>query len=292
MKDDYCFDAIKQMGYQVCIPYCDVNLFFRCLREAWYRLHLPCKKLWFNRKLNHIDADIFILSDPLMTPELINFIEQRYPKKRVILSYENRVEKTINPNTITKSRVEKWSYDKDDCEKYHMRYVGSSYFDIYRRKKKQMLKYDIVYLGRDKGRAEKLFNLEKKFNDIGLKTYFYICADRKFLKYKKTFYKPLMPYKTYLELISRTRAILNIMPEGQTSVTTRDFEAIFHGVKEITNNKGIKQYDFYDPSRFFILGEDKLEELPKFLKSKFVPISPRELDKYRYQNWLNQIIQQ
>ena len=32
-------------------PYRNKNLFTRILREAWFRLHLPFKELWYNKEV-------------------------------------------------------------------------------------------------------------------------------------------------------------------------------------------------------------------------------------------------
>ena len=285
LKDDYFYNAIKNMGFQIMIPYKDTNIIMRCLREIWFRLGVPRKELWFNSQINAIKVDTIIVFEPLIIPELLMWIRKKHMQARIILCYENRVEKTLNPNEVCDDiRIEKWSYDLDDCIQYQMHFMKGCYVDIYRLDKIESPKYDVVYLGRDKGRANKLLDLEKQFKNIGLKTYFYICADRQFLAFKHSYYKPLMSYTNYLKLISKSRSILNIVPEGQTSITMRDYEVVFNGIKGITNNKGIKNFNLYHPSRFFILGEEPLEKLPEFLSKPFLPISEEELEEYKFEN--------
>ena len=129
--------------------------------------------------------------------------------------------------------------------------------------------YDVVYVGRDKGRAEQMFEIEKQLQSLGLKTYFHICPDRRYLRWKKTYYKKLLPYAEYLQLIGNTKAILNIVQEGAWSITMREVEALYHSVKCITNNPLVKERQHYHPSRYFILGEDRLDTLPDFLERPF-----------------------
>lgn len=291
LKDDYFYDAIKNMGFQIMIPYKDSNIIMRCLREIWFRLGLPKKEWWFNSQINVIKANTIIVFEPLIIPELLIWIRKKHMQARIILCYENRVAKTLNPNKICDNiGIEKWSYDLDDCRQYQMRFTKGCYVDIYRLDKIETPLYDIVYLGRDKGRAERLLSLQEQFENIGLKTYFHICADRQFLVHRHSYYKPLMSYRDYLKLISRSRAILNIVPDGQTSITMRDYEVIFNGIKGVTNNKGIKNFNLYHPSRFFILGEDSLEKLPEFLSQPFMPILEKELEKYKFENAFYQML--
>lgn len=282
LKDDYFFDGIRNMGYKVMIPYKDRNLFLRCLREIWFRSRLPVRSLWYNSEIMNASADVFIIYDPLITPDFVTWVRDVHPQARIIVSYENRADRTISPDSITDMTVEKWSYDAEDCRRYSTNKMRSAYLDIYCTYKTEEPKFDVVYVGRDKGRTKELFALRDTFERMGLNTYFHICADRQFLCLKHQYYKPLMRYQDYLKLIARSKAILNIMPKGQTSITMRDLEVIFHQIKGITNNKAIKDEEFYHPSRFFILDEDPLNEIPKFLSDPFIPLPEEILEKYRF----------
>lgn len=288
MKEDYVFDGIQNMGYRILIPYTDYNLLLRCMREAWFRLKLPGRSFWYNKKLKKVKAKCFIVKDPLMTPGFLSWLRRCHPDAKIVLEYDNRVSKSIDPNSVDPS-IQKWSYDPDDCEKYGMKRKPSNYLDIYRVTRTEP-EYDILYLGRDKGRAEELLELQKQFEDSGLKTYFHICADRRYFQKQKSCYKPLITYQEYLELLKKSRAILNIMPEGQRSITQRELECVFDGVKCITNNRGIKVFSLYHPSRFFVLGEDDIKTIHAFLDEPFAPVEEKALEELTYQNAIASMI--
>ncbi len=281
-KNDEYFDGVAKMGYHILIPYKDWNIVMRCLREAWFRLKLPKRSIWYNSKISKIDADMFIVKDPLIVPEFLVWMKRNHPQSRIILNYNNRAAMSINPDKISNKVAEKWSYDKDDCEKYDMNLKHGSYMDIYRIKKLGRPVIDVLYLGRDKGRANMLFDLKSQLEHMGLKTYFHICADRKFLRYKKPYYKPLLPYKDYLRLMRKSKAILNIVQPGQTSITMREYEAVFNNVKCITNNPAIKEFELYHPSRYFILGIDDMKQIHEFFKTEFVPVEEEKLAEYKF----------
>lgn len=288
-KGDYVFDAIQQMGYTIVTPYKDWNLFFRCIREIWFLLGLPGKKIWFNKEIIGLKSEVIIIKDPLICLDLLKWIRKKHPNKRLLLDYDNRVKRSINPNIIDNGLVEKWSYDKDDCKEYSMSYKGPCYLDIYQLKKQQIPQYDILYVGRDKGRAEKLLDLKIKMEAIGLKTYFHITPDRSYQLKKKKFYQPYMPYRQYLEILGKSRVILNIMDNGQSSITQREMEAIFHKVKCITNNKGIRNFKLYHPSRFFILGEDNFKELKQFVDMPFKEIDGKQLKEFKAESLIERM---
>ena len=282
LKNDYVFDAIQQYGYKILMPYKDRNIILRLMREVWFRLKLP-PKIWFNKAIVQEQVENIIVLDPLITPELLNWIVEKHPHSRVILDYENRADTTISPSVVGNS-IEKWSYDKDDCDKYGMKFVHPLYFDIYRFDSRKTGKkvYDVLYLGRDKGRLKRILDFENELRQIGLKTYFHICADRSYLKYKKSVYKPVISYSQYLKLMKRSKAILNIARDGQSSITQRELEAAFDNIKCITTNIAIKDFELYDSSRYFILGLDDIKLLQAFLNSEFLPVDEKILDEYKF----------
>ena len=290
LKDDYVYNAIKKYGFEIYIPYKDKNMLLRLMREMWYKLNLPRKDLWYNKKLKHLKAGIIIVYDPLIKPDLMTWLRQRYANARIILDYENRVDSTINPCLIDEN-VEKWSYDKDDCCRYNMKYVPPAYFDIYGFDSRQgEKKYDVLYLGRDKGRLKEILAYQNVFESKGLTTYFHICADRSYMTYKNKNYKSVMTYEEYLKILNNSRAILNIARHGQNSITQREMEAIFFNIKCITTNKGIKNFEQYHRSRYFILGEDDILTINDLIESEFMPVDTLTLNKYSYECVLEQLL--
>ena len=140
------------------------------------------------------------------------------------------------------------------------------------------------------GRLDQLLALEKQFRDMGLRTYFHICADRSFLTWKNKAYRPFMPYDEYLELLKRSRAILNIVTDGQKSVTQREMEAVFDNVKCITNNAGIPDFALYDESRFFLLTDENAEKVRDFISVPFKPVNDEELRPYCFSDHVREML--
>ena len=280
-QGDYWHNAMKKEGYNTVIPYKDYNLFMRIIREIWFGLDLPKKNLWYNPDIKKNNAKIYFVKDPLMTVDFLLWLRREKKDARILLDFDNRVGANINPDDLQDSSIEKWSYDPDDCYQYNMKLKPNGYFDCYKIKEKKKIVYDIIFEGRDKGRAEKLFQLENTLNELGLKTYFRISPNRSYLKFKKKYYRPVITYTEYLELLAKSRAVLNLMPDGQTAITMRDYEAIFNGIKCITNNSAIKSFRLYHPSRFFIIGIDDINKINDFLEKEFKTISDEELDEYK-----------
>jgi hypothetical protein len=289
LKKDYVYDAIKHYGYKIFTPYKGNGLLLRILREVWFRAKLPGKSLWFRYAKPKTEYKAIILFDPLIQPDYIEWLHNKAPHCRIILSYENRADKTIRPHTVP-AYVEKWTYDQDDCKAFDMKWSAPSFFIEYRRKQNINPRYDVLYVGRDKGRAEMLFKLKRRLDSKGLKTYFHICADRQFLRFQKKFYQSVLSYDDYLKLLVNSKAILNIVPEGQTSVTQRELEAVFDGIKCVTNNRGVKNFELYDKSIFFILGEDDLNSIEDFLTCETKIYDEEILQEYEFSRKIQQML--
>ena len=64
-------------------------------------------------------------------------------------------------------------------------------------------------------------------------------------------------------------------------------EALFLEKKLITNNKDIKNYDFYNPSNIFILGENNIEDIKEFINKPYEKVEQKIIDYYDFEQWLS-----
>ena len=288
--NDYYFRGIERMGYKILVPYKGNGLVLRVMREAWFRFGLPNVRTWYNDELNKIDPKVFIVRDSLITNEFLMWLREHHPKARIIMDYDNLASTTLDPDSIQDKTVEKWSYDADDCKRYGMKMKPLSFLDVYRVSEKETPEYDVLYLGRDKGRLGYLLDLEEQIRQQGLRPYFHICADRRFQRFKNRHYKGLMTYESYIGLMKKSRAILNVVTKPQKSMTMRDMEVLFNGIKGITNNSSAVDFPLYDPSRFFVVGVDDMDSLPAFLETPFRPVDEKELDLFKYEKAIDQMV--
>jgi len=283
--NDYTKDAIEKSGYKYLIPYKDYNLFLRLFRELWFRLHLPFKSIWFNKQIKKTESERFVFCESLMCEELFRWTHKHHPNALLFLTYENRVRRsTFNIDTLDRNIIRPYTYDDADVKEFNIKRAPVVFVDYFRvnDEDKKDPEIDVLYLGRDKGRADYIFSLEKQFNDLGLKTHFHVTADRSMFCKQKDCYKPVIPYFEYVELVKKSKAIMNIVTSGTTSVSQRDLECVFDSVKCITNNPEIKKFKLYDPSRYFVLGVDDISKLSEFINSPFKKVNEKELDEFKF----------
>ena len=289
LKSDNMFDGLKKSNYDVLTPYKDINIFVRLVREFVFRLRLPFKKAFYNKKAILPDKKFIIVLDPLITKDYLLWLQKNNPNAKIILQYVNREDTTIRAKDVPEG-IELWSYDKIDCETYNMKYYGPGYLSGYVFDGTKCEKeYDVVFVGRDKGRLKQILDIEKKMNDLGLRTFFYICADRWHLKFKNRHYKRLMSYDDYLDHVMKSKAILNVTRNDQEAITLRELECVFGSVKCVTTNNFIKKFDLYDSTRFFVL-HDNYDELVGFLNEPIKKCTREELKKYDFDDLLESLL--
>lgn len=285
----YATKGIEAEGFRVYYPYKDRTLVGRILREIWFRLYLP-EQVWYRKELLKEIPDGIIVQDPLITKKYLLWLQNRFSKTKICFCYANMVgnAKHLLPSEIPKG-IEVWTYDRYDSEKYSLHLTKSSgYMTKYIGEKTEKI-YDVFFVGKDKGRAEFLLDLQKQLEQMGLKTKFLITADGRFSKKKKIYSKPIA-YTEVVRFDNMSKAILNVVMPNQIGATNRDMESIFNEVKLITNNVHIKEYDFYRNENIFILGEQPLTELPDFLENPYVPIAPEILECHTFDSWIKEVV--
>ena len=148
---------------------------------------------------------------------------------------------------------------------------------------------DLYFIGTDKNRLAELVRWKHLFKRDGLHAHFHIVADE-----CKT-YAPqdralvttaCIPYARNLELVRRSKCLLELLQGTQSGPTMRSIEALFFDCKLITDNASIVDCEFYHPSRVFVIGRDQPEDLQAFLRSPVVAAGAELLSKHEIRSWL------
>ena len=148
------------------------------------------------------------------------------------------------------------------------------------------IEYDVFFVGKDKGRLADILSMKATIEAQNLKTYFHISPTHKYELKRNSIYKAKISYKEVNKLISMSRCILDCEVDETAGLTIRPFEAMYRKKKLITNNKAVKDEDFYNPKNIFIYGEDDIETLQEFVKSEYINPSPEIYNEYLMDSWV------
>jgi hypothetical protein len=214
--------------------------------------------------------------------DLLEYVKQKNPSIRRIFWYWNPVFRSLHPSKISKSLCEVWSFDPDDSREYGLEPNSTFYFEEITLDKTSQLEFDTFFIGYDKGRKAELQRFEEQMKELNLRAKFHVVS----YDDEESGVKPLS-YDQYLLQLSKSVSIFDYTQEGQTGLTLRVMESLYHKKKLITNNSRIKAENFYTPSNIFILGEDDLSELSTFLRTPYEALPSEIVSYFSFGNWLN-----
>ena len=254
------------------------------------RTHVP-KSLVFHIPKPAQTDDKIIVFDTHVTPPYLYWLCQHYPDQRIILGYWNPAPENRMFDLVPR-RVEIWSYSPSDCERYGFRHNSQFYFDCVAGKQGEKTESDhaqptVCFVGREKGRKQSVLKIKESLEQNGIAADFHFMIDG---VPKNRFEEPIMPYAKVVDLIRKSDAILDYTLRENAGLSLRPMEALFLEKKLITNQKSIRQYDFYREENIYILGEDT-RELKEFLSTPPVKIDPKIRDYYLMSNWLKRFDQ-
>lgn len=288
-KDDYALAEWRKNGVDTDITLKDCPKLLRLFRRIWIKLHFPLEHIWYGEwKRVFKKYDCILVHGTWMAERVPHWIRKKAGKDiKIIWWYWNKVTQADHPERVLEQDCEKWSFDQEDCKKYGMHYNTQYYFESFQLPDRKVIN-DIYFLGTDGGRKEKIGSLYEQFQKMQLKTDMHIVTDS--IDPSDSYYallqKDKVSYEENLERIAQSKAVLEVLREGQTGQTLRALECLFYRKKLITNDKRVEQYEYYNKDNIFIIGKDDFDTLPAFLERPFSDIEEKTVEKYDCKAWL------
>lgn len=279
------------------------NLFGKITRRICFKLGKIKNILDYSQieNKNFLKSDYVVFFD-IFEKEIVDLIREKTKDTKEIFWIWNKIDyKHINE--LKKISKNVWTFDKTEAEKTKIKYSSQFYW----RKKEEINNdeiYDLYFIGQDKGRAERIFEIKNLLKKIEFRIIIVLNKYRKeWIKYffkekniKKNYSLKNLSYENVVEDIKKSKVILELTKKEQSGLTLRALEALFFEKKLITDNENIKEYDFYNPNNIFILrNNDKLDqkkeiEIRDFFSKEKEKIDEKIKEKYTIKNWLKNII--
>jgi hypothetical protein len=226
---------------------------------------------------------LIIFMDSGFQPEYARIVK-KYSSARLILFFWNKLsEKRLSLLAETKIDGvidDYYSFDPIEAKKFGLLH-NSTFYKSCIELSSETPKYDLFFGGNNKGRRELAYTLESVFGELGLSLNLFIVEGNE--GYQNTGY---LSYSKFLEFLSPTNGILEIMQNEQHGLTLRTMEALFFKKKLVTTNHEIKRYYFYHPDNIFILGHDALEELPAFMNKAHKELDTKMIQFFEPKSWI------
>lgn len=188
------------------------------------------------------------------------------------------------------------TYSLNDAQEFNLEY--RPWFFSQQKTSEKLV--DISFVGSI--HPSRYFILKELYRTSKLRTSYFIYSD--ILAFLKTFMKWWMltkhihfkglPYDEYIDLLSKSKATLDIPEAEQTNITTRPIESIATETKIITTNKFIRRYDFYHEDNVFIvdqkLDQHTILQIEQWLLKPYVKIPSCIVENYSITTFCNEIV--
>ncbi len=235
---------------------------------------------------------IIICRGEAFTPYIIKHLRDAFKGVRVIL-YLWDVMHDCPMDDVISSCDKVLSFDPEDAKKHNLYFRPLFYINDYLGVNDAVdCKYDLSFVGTlYNPRHLVLKKMINSFESQNVKFFAYLYVPG-FLMYVKEFITnfPFMPLKKVcfspltlketIDILNESKAVLDLNPPYQTSLSSRAHEAMAARRKYITTNKHIKDYEYYNPNNVFVIDADNPIIPKSFFNAPFEPVSGPILYKY------------
>jgi hypothetical protein len=238
------------------------------------------------------EFDVILLTGTLHSQPIGDALIRRGLRDRLVHWFMNPITPADRIERLLAQDVPIVTFDPRDAEQYGLRLETTYYFSTLVPESATTpgpTGADVFFVGGDKGRLGQLTQLRQHFDALGLSSDFHITDTGHAKRSPSHAFSPPIPYAEVVRRIQNSRCLLDIVQAGQSGLTQRPMEALFHQRKLITNETTLAAQDFYRKENIFILGRDDPAGLPAFVRSPYQPVDPALRARYDFRNWMARV---
>lgn len=256
---------------------------------------------YFIKRLKKQYDIIFIIKGYYLSTKVLDYLKEYYPKAKMYMYQWDSVKNNPNSLKVSKYCEKCFTFDMDDAKKFNWRYRPLFFFQESKRTDKR--KYDISFICSLHSKRIKIYKyIRKMFRDKRL--YLYLYSPRynyykqKYLKQNKTYigvqdnnirFKSLSVFVAN-EVMANSNIIVDYTHPDQNGLTMRTCESIGHRCKLITNNKNVRNMNFYNTNNVYIYSEEDINIPEEFMLSQYSELPEHIYSYYSIEYWLKEIL--
>jgi hypothetical protein len=249
-------------------------------------------------KMKGVQDQILVINPQIIELKCLEEIKQ-YTKKFIAYLYDS-VERFPVEHLLNNLFDEIYSFDKANVKQYGFTPISNyNYLDKQVLLKSGDIKNQVLYIASFDKRLQALLELKQKFIDLSISFRMVIVGKRTMLfRLKNSFSKSLkglelqrkrISQKELQKMYSETNVVLDIVQNEQTGLSFRVFETMAFQKKLITNNKSIKEYDFYNPNNILVIDNENDITDKSFFNTNYESIPNEIYKKYTLDNWVKMV---
>lgn len=274
------------------------NIFYRVVKKDKLYLDRDCNKQYQKEIYKRIyqskekyDYTIFFRAD-LFSEKIIKECKN---KSNFTIAYQcdGKTSELLNPYKKYLDRI--FFFDKTDLESFGNNSLPLTNCWFPDDNSEKNIKQDFFYIG--VGIPERIKSIEsfsnyisnKNFNSKIILTINEFVKEREISKRITLSHKGLS-YEENIEQVKKSKALIDLKLNRHNGLSFRFFEALYYKKKIITNNKTVKEYDFYHPNNIFITDFENFDGLEEFMQKPYAEIEQSIVDKYGFKNWIRYVL--
>lgn len=304
-------DTLVDAGADVKMVYDNletINMFYRI-----FSLHITKYKKFFleryyKKKLNENTGKydiVFVISGASIDENIITLIKQYCNNDCKFIMYQwDSCRSNQNARKIADYFDKIFTFDIKDAEQLGWQYRPLFFIDSLVNETK-LVKYDVCFLcSWHSKRADILKKIKTICEEKNLNLFYNMKVHILFLKHKfinknddmkdidikDVSFKSLSLKESY-QKYGESRIVVDFTHPDQTGLTMRTIECVGNRCKMVTNNKLIKQADFYDPNNILVYEDVDIDIPQQFIDSPYQSISKEIYDYYSLKEWCREMIE-
>lgn len=194
---------------------------------------------------------LFFRSYYKISHEYIKYLREKYMDSRFVLYFQDRVDliSDYNPEQASKDFDLIYSYNRKDCEEYGLLYHPTPYSRYNVPLDPDVAQSDVFFCGKAKTRYESIFSAYSVCQGKGLKCDFYVADVPESVNVPDGIHiNEHLTYMQYLQHLTKSKIVLDIMQEGVDGYTPRVWESIMYDKHLLTNSKELPKSPYYNTS--------------------------------------------
>lgn len=252
---------------------------------------------------------VFFIKCDMPTEQIMEKLRAHFPMAKFCLYLWDSLRNTHDRYMRKKFRFFDviHTFDRQDSIREHIGFRPLFFTNEYRYSANEgasQYQYDFCFIGTvHSDRYRLLKELAHVAQETGLTYVYYMYLQKKYVFwfYKFTdrcfqhahireFHFEKLSVQQTIEMLARSKAVVDIAHPMQSGLTIRSIEAMGMGKKLITTNEDIRNYDFYIPQNVLIIDRQNPTPDRTFFGEPYVEVSPEIYERYSIQSWLDDVL--
>lgn len=277
----------------------EVSIFYRFVYVYLKKAKDAIMTRYYKKNITGGFDVVFVIRGASLTADAMEYIKKTSPDAKYIMYQWDSVSYNEKALEIAKYFDKLATFDEGDAKELGWEYRPLFY--VSQSERNQVRKNDICFIGSLHSQRVKIYNYIKTSD---LKSFMYLYSPithfikQKYLKRRKEFAemsnKEIKTISISLEETQRVYAdsdmVVDYTRDDQRGYTIRTIESIGHKCKLVTNNKKIRNADFYNEKNVYIYDINDLYIPDSFVKGEYEMLEESIYEKYSLKCFLRELL--